>query len=328
MPNLMLTNRCNFNCSYCFGQDQMPPAVSALDMTRETFMQLIDWTLRDGSPGKMVHLMGGEPTLHKDFVWMAKYVLEQKCELKVFSNLASKNAPDYAAELKDAPVRWVVNVNPPESRTREQDASLKKCLQILGPKVTLTFNMVPEPCAQEWLIDLICEYNLARDIKVGFVLPTLSHKNEHLQDKDYPRVARRVVDFARRCESFDIQLSYECGVPWCAFTAEQMGELWHLNSTFFSSCNSVLDITPDGRVIYCLPLATFRSPHFTKFKNYPEAKNWFESVLMPYRPLGSTSQCYKCTFMKITESACRGGCMARVLHGAQNISMGDADEKV
>lgn len=317
MPNLMLTNRCNFNCPYCFGVDMMGPGNEKADMTRETFLGLLDWTERKRHESCTVHLMGGEPTLHEDFEWMAKTCASRDMSVKVFSNLASMRAPDHARALKDMPIRWIVNVNPPESRTRDQDKNLRKSLEDLGPKVTLTFNMQPEPCPNEWLIDLITGYGLGRDIKVGFVLPTLSHMNTHLETEDYPKVAQRVVDFSRLCDRFDISLDYECGVPWCSFTPEQLGELWHHNCEFFSSCDSVLDITPDGRVIYCLPLATFAQRRYTEFDNYLEAKLWFEDLLNPYRPLGSTPKCFGCNLLR--RGVCRGGCMARVLRGARNV---------
>ena len=303
----------------------MSPRSSKLDMSREIFLDLVDWMTRDPYLRNTVHLMGGEPTLHKDFVQMVQTVQKKNLEVKIFSNLATKNAPEYAKDLKDLPVRWIINVNLPETRSANQDKNLRESLQILKDKVTLTFNMVPELCSQDWLIDLICEYKLNKNIKVGFVLPNLSHTNEHLKEEDYPKVARRVVDFASVCEKFDISLEYECGIPWCSFNSEQLGELWHLNSEFFSSCNSILDITPDGHVIYCLPLATFRAVHFANFKNYPEAKRWFESILTPYRPLGSTPRCFSCNLLRL--GVCRGGCMARILHGAKNIRMGETIEQ-
>lgn len=322
MPNLMLTNRCNYNCSYCFGMDMMAPAVSPLDMSMETLKALMAWTLKDSEFGHPIHLMGGEPTLNRDFVRMAHYVLEQECKLKVFSNLASRDAPAYAEALRDQEILWVVNVNPPEDRGEEQDRNLRRSLKTLGEKAVLTFNMTPEPRANGWVLDLINEYGLQKTVKVGFVLPTLSHRNEHLKKDDYPKVARRVVDFARRCEGFEVTLNYECGVPWCAFTADQMGELWHLNSAFHSSCDSIMDVTPDGRVIYCLPLASFQAPHFTKFDNYQKAKTWYESTLNPLRQLGSTSKCHECIFLRVRKDACRGGCMARILHGSHNVHQG------
>ena len=36
MPNLMLTNYCNYKCSYCFGKDIMFPKNPRQMMSRET----------------------------------------------------------------------------------------------------------------------------------------------------------------------------------------------------------------------------------------------------------------------------------------------------
>lgn len=325
MPNLMLTNRCNFHCSYCFGVDIMHPVSDVVDMSCETFVQLITWLKKAHFPGNSVHLMGGEPTLNKDFVWMAKTVKANGFDLAIFSNAATSKAPEYADCLKNLAIRWIVNVNPPDSRTIEEDNRLKESLKILADKATLTFNMILEPCENEWTIELICQYKLNKKIKVGFVLPALSHRNEHLSKEDYPRVAHRVVEFARLTEKFGISLEYECGIPWCVFDDKQMGELWSLNSRFFSSCDSILDITPQGSVIYCLPLATLHSLPFHQFNNYPEAKAFFESKLTPYRPLGTTPNCFSCHLM--WSGHCRGGCLARILGNANNIKKGEQVEQ-
>jgi radical SAM protein with 4Fe4S-binding SPASM domain len=297
----------------------------ALDMSRETFLDLIAWLKKAPFNGNVVHLMGGEPTLHADFVWMAETTKANNFEIAIFTNAATPKAPEYAAQLKRLEIRWVVNVNPPESRTPEQDNNLRNSLRILADRVTLTFNMTPEPVPNEWLLDLIFEYNLRKKIKVGFVLPALSHNNQHLSKEDYPRVAERVVEFASRCETFGVSLEYECGIPWCAFTADQLGKLWHLNSKFHSTCYSILDITPDGHIVYCLPLATLYAVPFHQFENYPAAKKWYESVLTPYRPLGSTPHCFSCNLMR--SGICRGGCLARVLQGTHNIKIGDVSER-
>ena len=325
MPNLMLTTRCNFDCPYCFGRDLMGAVRPGIDMTRDTFLALMEWLGRVPFAGYAVHLMGGEPTLHDDFVWMVQTAKARGMDLLIFSNAATRNAPDFAAQLTEATIRWVVNVNPPDERTDAEDANLRESLRIIGDKGTLTFNMRPDPVPHGWVLDLICEYSLKKTVKVGFVLPTLSHTNEHLADEDYPRVAERVMQFARLCEAFEVSLEYECGVPWCAFSPAQMGELWHLNSRFFSSCDSILDITPDGRVIYCLPLATMHQVPFQRFDNYPAAKAWFESTLGPYRALGTTPRCSSCILMR--SGPCRGSCLARVLAGAHNVHEGVTDEQ-
>ena len=324
MPNLMLTTRCNFECAYCFGMDFMGSEQPARDMSRETFLGLLAWLRKSPFPGHVVHFMGGEPTLHQDFVWMVETAYHERFTLAIFTNAATQKAPEYADLLQQFDIRWIVNVNPPESRTTEHDQHLRDTLQILGEKVTLTFNMTPEPVPYEWLLDLIFTYNLRKNIKVGFVLPTLSHRNQYLKQEDYPETASRVVEFASLCETFEVSLEYECGIPWCALTPHQLGVLWHCNSKFFSSCNSILDMTPDGRVIYCLPLAHLHGIPFQEFEHYPAAKRWYEQTLNPYRPLGSTSQCFSCQLLRVGE--CRGGCLSRILHDAHYVQSGGTGE--
>lgn len=68
MPNLMLTNWCNYKCPYCFGIDRMAPKVKAEAMSDETFLGILNW-LEKSHYHQAIHLMGGEPTLHPKFEW-------------------------------------------------------------------------------------------------------------------------------------------------------------------------------------------------------------------------------------------------------------------
>jgi radical SAM protein with 4Fe4S-binding SPASM domain len=78
-----------------------------------------------------------------------------------------------------------------------------------------------------------------------------------------------------------------------------------------------MDIAPDGKIIYCLPLATKFAIHFSEFAAYPEAKRRFETKLQPYRRLGRTENCISCNLMR--PDSCNGGCLAKILLTAKNI---------
>jgi radical SAM protein with 4Fe4S-binding SPASM domain len=228
----------------------------------------------------------------------------------IFSNLATPNAARYAENLSDMPIRWVVNVNPPKTWNKGVEDKITGALKHLKQKAAITFNIMPYEDDNSWAIDLINKYDLDRTIKIGFVLPTLTGSNYSLDEDEYSIVAQKVVDLAEKAEEHDIRLEYECGIPWCAFTPEQLGKLWSCNSVFFSNCDSIMDITPDGKVIYCLPLATMYAKHYTEFSSYPDAKIWYEKTLNKYRPLSRKEECLTCNLM--TQS-CRGGCLAKVL---------------
>jgi hypothetical protein len=294
----------------------MAPKVEKRQMSRETFSGLFEW-LGKTPEVRDIHLMGGEPTLNPDFEWFVSRLLERDYRIKVFSNLATEQAEGYADKLADLPVRWVVNVNSPSSWSGTAEGRIRRALRRLGRKAVLTFNVAPDGEDEHWAIDLVREYGLGREIKVGFVLPTVTGSNCSLTDGQYPVVAGKVVRLAREAEAEGIRLDYECGVPVCTFTEEQLGVLWDTGSVFGSGCCSRLDITPDGGCIYCLPLATKAVVPYTGFETYRHAREWFERKWEPYRRLGNTRHCHTCNLM--TPDGCRGGCLARMLLHAKNV---------
>ncbi len=318
MPNLMLTNRCNYRCPYCFGMDRMVPRVPAADMSDEVFLGILEW-LEKTHYSKAIHLMGGEPTLHPKFEWIVATLLERDYPITVFSNLATEQAPAYAEKLADMPVSWVVNVNPPSRWSDEQRCRIEQALSALKGKASVTFNVMPGEDDDLWALDLVERFNLSRSIKVGFVLPTYTQVNYALSDDEYFTVARKVVALAQEAVRHDVVLQYECGVPTCAFTDEQLGILWKCGSAVRSGCCSRLDITPLGEVIYCLSLATVLSKPYYEFEDYDHAKDWFETKLAPYRRLGRKIECATCTLM--TPEKCNGACLAKNLIGVKHLKL-------
>jgi radical SAM protein with 4Fe4S-binding SPASM domain len=296
--------------------DFMSPKLPGLNMSRETFSDIISWVQKTPERNT-IHLMGGEPTLNPDFEWMVEHLLARDFRITVFSNLATGQALDYAGKMNILPVTWVVNVNPPETWNEARKDSITEALKLLGPRANITFNIMPDAENNDWAINLINEYHLNKGIKVGFVLPTATGSNYYLDDDEYTVVARKLVELAKECEKYGIKIDYECGIPTCIFTDEQLGILWDTGNRFASSCYSRLDITPDGKCIYCLPLATKESVHFSRFETYLDAKNHFERKWAPLRRLGRTENCFECNLMQ--PGTCHGGCLAKMILNAKNV---------
>jgi MoaA/NifB/PqqE/SkfB family radical SAM enzyme len=295
--------------------DYMAPKIAKQNMSEETFTGIIEWISKT-SHVKSIHLMGGEPTLHPEFEWFVEYLLARDYQITVFSNLATRQAHSYAEKLFDLPIAWVVNINPPNSWNENQKTRITDALKTLNKKATITFNIMPDDDNNTWAMELVREYGLDKRIKVGFLLPTLTGSNYYLNDEQAVTVAGKIVRLAQETSSENIRFEYECGVPTCLFTSEQLGILWKTGSAFNSCCFSRMDITPDGKVIYCLPLATKFAVHFSEFPTYVDAKNWFEKKLQPYRRLGRTENCHKCNLLR--HDSCNGGCLATILLTAKN----------
>lgn len=316
MTNLMLTNYCNYKCPYCFGVDFMFPKVSRKEMSLETLEGLLDWMDKTPKNKSAVHLMGGEPTLHSQFEEVVFKILERGRQIVIFSNLASPKAPEYAEKLANFNISWVVNVNSPKLWNDVQNDRIRRALKTLGQKASITFNINPDGDDDMWAVDLIREYDLSRWIKVGFVLPTMTGSNYALEDEQYPVVAKKLINLLKNTQQYGIKAAFECGVPTCAFTDEQLGYLWSIGCTFDSNCDSRLDVSPEGLVIYCLPMSEIAKVHYTEFDNYFAAKKFFDDKLLPYRRLGRNENCFNCV---LADSICRSGCVAKILLGAKNV---------
>lgn len=318
MPNLMLTNYCNYKCSYCFGKDIMYPKNPRLTMTRECFDGIVEW-VKKGPSDRIFHLMGGEPTLNPDIDWMVARLLEENMLVTIFSNLATRNAYELAKKIADLPVNWVVNVNDPDHWNTEQRKNITNSLEVLKSRASLTFNIMPDEDDNLWALEYTQRFHLNNNIKVGFLLPTYNQTNVALDDGQYAVVADKVVRLAQEAAKADVHLDYECGIPTCAFTDEQLGILWRCGSKLQSGCQSRLDITPDGNVIYCLPLATLGSKHYSQFDCYNDACIWFEQRFGPYRMLGRRIECATCNLHN--SLLCNAGCLAKNLIDCKNIKL-------
>jgi len=291
MANLMVTTACNFRCEYCFGMEMVGAGHPPQNMDWDVFIGLLDWIDRAGFPDMDIHLMGGEPTLHPQFGAMARELIRRGRKLRVFSNAA---APLDERDLRDSSgpeAIWVVNVNEPETYRGAQLATLEKHLRLLGPAGSITFNMTGPGTKFDHVLDYIERFGLSRAIKIGVALPTLGHRNVHAKREEFGAIAARILELARRAGAGNISLEFECGVPYCLFTAEQH---WMLGGLHVSHCGSRLDITPVGKVINCLPLCKVIAVPYQAFADYGQARNWFRKALMPYASLGCTPDCPEC----------------------------------
>jgi hypothetical protein len=291
MANLMITTHCNFTCRYCFGRDMIGPGHTKTHMSWETFISLLDWIDRSGMDQLSIHLMGGEPTLNPLFFDMLDELVRRKRDVLIFSNAATRIDPHRLQEAVRKGIRWVVNCNHPSEYKGNQLDFLKANLTILGKNACVTFNVTGGQFDYGYVFDYIKTYGMDPRIKVGVALPTLQRHNVFAQWHEFPAIAERIMELHEAVTAIGCSIDFECGVPYCLFSAEQHRKL---DKVRVSHCNSRLDITPWGEVINCLPLSKMTTVQYDHFSDYGQARNWFEKLLTPYRQVGSTADCLTC----------------------------------
>ena len=80
--HVMVTNRCNRRCPFCFDENRK----FGKDITRENYLKILDKAKENNI--KEVLLLGGEPLLHPDIVWMCKTSKEYGFKTLITTNYA------------------------------------------------------------------------------------------------------------------------------------------------------------------------------------------------------------------------------------------------
>ncbi len=100
--NVVINSKCNKGCSFCFAKDTR----DGDDMTFDYFKELLKF--HQYGP---IKLLGGEPTLHPDFLKMVNYAVNHGVNVTVISNfLFSETVKDGLVEiLKNNKLQFLAN---------------------------------------------------------------------------------------------------------------------------------------------------------------------------------------------------------------------------
>lgn len=303
----MVTNTCNLSCSYCFGVEQMTPMMKREFMSREIFSALLDWLKRSGL--KQFHIMGGEPTRHPDFIWMIELSSKMSFVVDIFSNGITEFSPKEMEMAKRHSRTWIININDPRKYTPIIRTKVERLLAVLGGRAALTFNITDTDYDPAHLFEYINKYGLQRMVKIGIALPTLNKSNVHARPEEFMGLSKSVVNLSSAFKKEDVSAEFECGIPYCFFTEHDRKTLKKNRFNPSSSCCSILDILPDGDVIYCLPMARMLRLSYKEFPTYQDLTTHFEEYYKPYRGIGYKKDCLDCKW----KQQCHGSCLARII---------------
>jgi radical SAM protein with 4Fe4S-binding SPASM domain len=312
MINLILTQVCNRQCRYCFARDMLNEGQSQgfQYMGRDLFEQALDLAERSRAPE--IRFLGGEPTLHPQFIEFAQSALARRIKLVIFSNGLIPDGPlEFLCSLQPKQVGLLINVNDePTYRDGEYPRLLER-LGRLGRKVTCGYNISQPDFNLEPIIRLIPKLGLYPSIRLGVAHPILSGQNQFLRWEDARTVALRILDAARLADPCDIIMGLDCGFTLCMFK-DFYDEVINLRLNFRCTCRPVLDLTPDGKMWYCLALWGHpQSLHITSCPDLEAFREQFEAQFDPMRRFGMLEDCVDCKFRRTGQ--CSGGCLSRIL---------------
>jgi MoaA/NifB/PqqE/SkfB family radical SAM enzyme len=317
--NILLTNKCNRKCPYCFAQERISyPGHENKNradpfITKANFEKAAHFAKKSNVP--VVGILGGEPSLHPAFLDLLQSAWNLKLHTKIFTNGLWDEA--YIDFFKNGKERLkeksliIVNVNQPEESTQFEKNAQAKLLSQIGYLCTLSFNIYREDFDPLFLIDYINKHKCKRLIRLGMAQPLAKMSSNFVEVDRYKSISKTIMKLAEECDRNDIRINFDCGFTLCMFSETELGRLMLANARFKSDCDPAIDIGTDLSVWACFPLSTFSSGmRLDEFEHIKNIADFFKDRFKRLYNTGSLDECVSCKYRK--RKQCSGGCAAHV----------------
>ena len=200
MANLLLTERCVRSCPYCFAQSQMVVADGPPLLSWENLIYVADFL--EAANHSHISLLGGEPTLHPQFLDFALYLIERRFSVHVFTSgiMPDRTLEDLLARLRDISseqIAFICNLNDPRQTQSGANewARVEQFLDVFGPRITAGFNIYRTDFELGFLFQLINQYGLQRHLRLGLANPIFNGNNAFVRPEDIGGIVNRVFSY-------------------------------------------------------------------------------------------------------------------------------------
>ena len=264
------------------------------------------------SGDRQLRLLGGEPTLHPDFIHIVEEGLRHNFHVHIFSNgIMKPEIAEFLNHIPDKKISLLCNVSPQAQDSDRKIAKRDYALQCLGKVAHVGMTVTSPHFEYRSLIDMIKRFGLRKRIRLGIAQPIVGQQNEFLKPDDYREAGRSIIRMVKDCFKQDILVGFDCGLTLCMFDKEEIGTLMKCSEGFVIRCRPILDIGPDLDVWHCFPLSEVLISSFDNFANRNDTVKYYQDLIKPYRVLGCMPECFQCRYLR--RGQCSGGCLAHAM---------------
>ncbi len=314
--NLMLNNYCNLNCEYCFANQVMEKDKQNISL--HNILKVLDFLNK--SDLNHISIIGGEPTLHPEFVEILNILSAQKFlkSILIFTNGIFKNhILDAILKLSDIKkVSILINYNDPQIIREERNKKLLHNLHELAKRnidLTLGINIYRHNQDYNYIIEKSKELGL-KNLRWSLVVPNGVSKADFNVRGYFEGYKAEIIKFLVNCRENNIQPHVDCNnIPLCLYDDEEFKKIVFLNNNSISACYPIIDILPDLSVIRCFALSEERKAKLLDFKNKKELDEFFiKHIDERYSSLPLFDECTNCISYIMKNKSC--GCIAYKLN--------------
>ena len=198
MANILLTQRCTRSCPYCFAIKHMDTSPPEDILSWENLIYLADFMQAAGE--RRVQFLGGEPTLHPQFIDFCLYIINRGMGITVFTNgmMPSEKLADavkHFAQLPDEMLSFVCNINHPDITPKGEMEMALNFLKAFGRRITPGFNIYRKEIDIDFIFDYINKYGLQRGLRLGLAHPIPGVKNRYVKIQDMRNVVQGLMSY-------------------------------------------------------------------------------------------------------------------------------------
>ncbi len=267
-----------------------------------------------------MRFLGGEPTLHPDFINFVLYSLKRNFSVTVFSSgIVSEKVKSglrkvFAVPENEHRLHFLCNVNDPSLSPASEVKETEKFFEEFGRYITPGFNIYNLDFDLTFLFDYINQYGFHRHIRIGVTHPIVRENNSYIHPDEMHGVFKRFVGFLPVFLKNKVTPGLDCGFPMCGLTETELGQLYKAtmgNMRF--NCGIPLDIGPDMSVWPCFPLSAIEKKSYYDFNSLKEAEAYYQDFMrrVHIEARGIFSECDSCDWGE--RGLCHGGCAAHIL---------------
>ncbi len=319
-PNLLITNYCNQNCSFCFAKREMGNGALGKEMEIDDFKKLLEdvsWNKKQ----RGIKLLGGEPTLHSRLFEMIDLAVKHNLFVQIFTNGIINRVKRQKLASYGNHIGYTFNIMTPAFQTdRKVRTEVKNTVMELANKSRITlsitldqsFNMKPffNTANSSFLKHV-------NNIRIGFSNPEVGAHNRYVFES-FPKVGSIFVDFIKtaREKGFLGEFHTNCGFTRCMFTQQQYdyvgSEISHIRWGCFGK-ESSMDVSVDLHAFHCFPLSEKKRIDLKKHDFLKANKELMKERMTSWSSL-KNNMCKKCRFYGYGEEGCPGPCLAFLMN--------------
>ena len=310
-----MTATCNRSCEYCFALDVLETRAPQA-MTTATFERTLDLATQSGI--SEIRLLGGEPTIHRQFIDFVQLALDRGMRVVVLSGgLIPQKALTYLHSTPDDRVSMLMNVVPPWEDEPAMHNKQERVMRLMGPRIALGLNIDHRGIEFDFLLRAIDKFGLKRTVRLGITHPVLQGKNSWLNPKHYSVVGERVARFAYEANAANVSISFDCGWVPCMFPDGVLEDLGYGPQDVGLRCSPILDVLADDSVISCYPLAEHARIELDAGLTTHQMRRAFSDKQQADRTATIFPHCTSCENFRAER--CTGGCLSASLRRRRSI---------